>query len=87
MNDEKVNVSDRQQPRPAAAESITVVVNGEVRNFPGPQTIATLLNSLGILEDRVAVEMNRSIVRKRDWSQTLAPDGAQIEIVQFVGGG
>lgn len=87
MNDGEMSMSNQEQSKPAAAESITVMVNGEARSLPAPQTIATLLNSLGILEDRVAVEMNKSIVRKRDWAQTPAPDGAQIEIVQFVGGG
>jgi thiamine biosynthesis protein ThiS len=80
-------VSNQVQAEQTAAESITLVVNGEVLQFPAPQTIATLLESLGIPDDRVAIEMNRSIVRKRDWGGTPAPNGAQIEIVQFVGGG
>jgi thiamine biosynthesis protein ThiS len=70
-----------------AGLSITLVVNGETRHFPAPQTVATLLESLGIPDDRVAVEINKAIVRKRDWAHTSAGDGAQIEIVQFVGGG
>jgi sulfur carrier protein len=69
------------------AEPLTVMVNGEPRRFIAPQTVASLLELLGIEADRVAVEMNKAIVRKRDWAQTAAPDGAQIEIVQFVGGG
>jgi sulfur carrier protein len=80
-------VSNQVQAEQATAQSITVVVNGEARRFPAPQTIATLLESLGIPDDRVALEMNKSIVRKRDWADTPALDGAQIEIVQFVGGG
>ncbi|HWF46812.1 MAG TPA: sulfur carrier protein ThiS [Bryobacteraceae bacterium] len=84
---ERTSVSTQAQAEQKAAQSITVVVNGEVRQFPAPQTVATLLESLGIPDDRVAVEMNKSIVRKRDWAETPAPNGAQIEIVQFVGGG
>ena len=80
-------MSNQAQAEQTAAESITLVVNGEVRRFPAPQTVATLLESLGIPGDRVAIEMNKSIVRKRDWADTPAPNGAQIEIVQFVGGG
>jgi sulfur carrier protein len=80
-------VSNQTQTETAIAESVTLEVNGESRRFPAPQTIATLLESLGIAADRVAVEMNKTIVRKRDWSQTPTTDGSQIEIVQFVGGG
>ncbi len=46
-----------------------------------------LLDWLKIGSDRVAVELNKSIVRKRDWERTLLSDGSQIEIVEFVGGG
>lgn len=80
-------MSNLAQTEETAAESLTVVVNGEARQFPAPQTVATLLESLGIPADRVAVEMNKSIVRKRDWADTPAPNGARLEIVQFVGGG
>jgi sulfur carrier protein len=80
-------VSNQTHGEQIREQSITLVVNGETRQFPTPQTVATLLESLGIPDDRVAVEMNKAIVRKRDWAQTSASDGAQIEIVQFVGGG
>ena len=80
-------MSSQIQTETVTAPSITLKVNGENRRFPAPQTIATLLESLGISADRVAVEMNKTIVRKRDWSQTSTTDGSQIEIVQFVGGG
>jgi thiamine biosynthesis protein ThiS len=33
------------------------------------------------------VELNRSIVRKKDWSTTPIEDGAELEVVWFVGGG
>jgi sulfur carrier protein len=46
-----------------------------------------LLAELGIASDRVAVELNRAIVRKPQWEATPVLDGAQLEIVQFVGGG
>jgi thiamine biosynthesis protein ThiS len=46
-----------------------------------------LLRFLQIDPDRVAVELNRKIVRQPEWSGTAVPDGANIEIVQFVGGG
>jgi len=49
--------------------------------------VAELLAWLGIAADRVAVELNKAIVRRRDWQQALVPGGSQLEIVEFVGGG
>jgi sulfur carrier protein len=68
-------------------DNITVLVNGELREVPEGQSVAALLELLGIPADRVAIELNKSIVRKRDWQAAPVTDGAQIEIVEFVGGG
>ena len=46
----------------------------------------TLL-ALGVLPDRVAVEKNREIISRTRWAETPVEAGAQLEIVQFVGGG
>ncbi len=55
--------------------------------MPAGLHVAGLLQCLAIDGARVAVELNRAIVRKQDWPTTPVPDGAQIEIVWFVGGG
>ncbi len=70
-----------------AAESIRVYINGEARELPPRQTVADLLSTLGLPAERVAIELNKSIVRKREWETTLVNAEAQIEIVEFVGGG
>jgi sulfur carrier protein len=70
-----------------ASESIEVMVNGQRRAVPDGQSVAALLGLLKVGADKVAVELNRSIVRKRDWETTPVPAGANIEIVEFVGGG
>jgi len=36
---------------------------------------------------RVAVELDRRIVKPPDWGATPIAGGARLEIVQFVGGG
>jgi thiamine biosynthesis protein ThiS len=66
---------------------VEVTVNGERRQIPSEQTVAAMLSWLELPSDRVAVELNRRIVRKRDWEQTLVPSASQIEVVEFVGGG
>ncbi|HEY1946509.1 MAG TPA: sulfur carrier protein ThiS [Bryobacteraceae bacterium] len=68
-------------------ESIRIQVNGEDKQAPVDCSVAALLAWLGVAGERVAVELNRAIVRKRDWENTVVPDGAQVEIVEFVGGG
>lgn len=71
----------------AVPETIQLVINGESREVPSGQSVATLLEWLKISSDRVAVELNKEIVRKRDWSNAGIAGGSQIEIVEFVGGG
>ena len=62
-------------------------VNGEPRDVETGKTILGLLGELEITPDRVAVELNRSIVKKEFWATTELRDGAKLEIVHFVGGG
>ena len=70
-----------------SAQLIEIVVNGERKLVASGLTIRRLLEALEIPADRVAVELNKSIVRKRNWEETPVETGAQLEIVQFVGGG
>jgi thiamine biosynthesis protein ThiS len=71
----------------AAAAKIAVSVNGERRQAPAGLNLRSLLVFLEIDVSRVAVELNRRIVRKTDWDSTAVEDGAALEIVEFVGGG
>ena len=67
--------------------SIEILVNGERRSVNEGETVLQLLRSLGLEPSRVAVELNRRIVKQPLWSETEVPAGAELEIVQFVGGG
>jgi thiamine biosynthesis protein ThiS len=67
--------------------AISIHLNGERRTAPEGQTILDLLRSLEIDPQRVAIEMDRRIVKQPNWDSTELHEGAQIEIVQFVGGG
>ena len=66
---------------------ISIVVNGEPRAASEGQTILDLLQLLELDPARVAVELDRRIVKQPLWAVTPLRAGAQIEIVQFVGGG
>ncbi len=69
------------------AETIEIVLNGDRRAVPKGATLAELLGFLGLPADRVAVELNRKIVRKTEWENCRVEANAEIEVVHFVGGG
>ena len=64
-----------------------IVINGESRSVPSQITLQDLIQSLELKQDRVAVELNRQIVRRDRWSETALQDQDRLEIVHFVGGG
>jgi thiamine biosynthesis protein ThiS len=66
---------------------IEITVNGEPQTAPQGQTILGLLQQLQLDPERVAVELDRRIVKQPCWPETVLRTGAQLEIVQFVGGG
>lgn len=67
--------------------NIDIEVNGEQRQIEGGLTVLRYLEALDIKPDRVAVELDRAIVKKAEWPQRVIQAGARLEIVQFVGGG
>jgi sulfur carrier protein len=71
----------------AETKTIQVVLNGEPRSLPTGLTLDRLLAFLEMDPSRVAVELNGAIVRKPDWLSTEVLEGAQVEVVWFVGGG
>jgi thiamine biosynthesis protein ThiS len=71
----------------AGTEFVQIVVNGEVCQAPAGLTVEQLLVFLELDAERVAIEMNKVILRRRSWSTTSVSTGTSFEIVQFVGGG
>lgn len=68
-------------------QTTAITVNGEERTIPRGSSVLALLRELGIDPARVAVEYNRSILRRGEWETTLPEPGAVLEVVHFVGGG
>lgn len=64
-----------------------IVLNGEAREVPGSPTVAELLASLAIDARLVAVEVDRRVVKRDRYVETRLSEGAEVEIVAFVGGG
>jgi thiamine biosynthesis protein ThiS len=66
---------------------LRVYVNGEARELSHPISLAELINQLDLPAARIAVELNRSVIRRNEWNTTMLGDEDRIEIVHFVGGG
>ncbi|HXN29684.1 MAG TPA: sulfur carrier protein ThiS [Candidatus Acidoferrales bacterium] len=64
-----------------------VTINGERREVPDGIAVTALLEHLGMLRERVAIERNLSILPRADWNQTQVRPNDSFEIVHFVGGG
>ena len=64
-----------------------VTVNGEEREIEEGATVAQLLRLLSHAPERVAVELNREVVRRALWAETALGEGDRVEVVHFVGGG
>jgi thiamine biosynthesis protein ThiS len=63
-----------------------VFVNGEERDI-SVLSLTELIAELDLPGGRIAVELNREVVRRSDWGSTMLKDEDRIEIVHFVGGG
>ncbi len=68
-------------------QTVEIVVNGERRSVPAGASVLDLLTSLDLDPSRLAVELNREILKQDRWSETLLAGEEQLEVVQFVGGG
>ena len=68
------------------SSEINITVNGEERNCPLGTSISKLLETMSLKPEKVAVELNRRLVRNAQYATELKP-GDKIEIVTFVGGG
>jgi thiamine biosynthesis protein ThiS len=66
---------------------LKIVVNGEEREIADGATVGELVRQLALAPERVAVELNREVVRRAQWSETKLSAGDRVEVVHFVGGG
>jgi thiamine biosynthesis protein ThiS len=66
---------------------MTIKLNGDPHDIPGPLSVSALLEQLDIDARRVAVELNLTVVKKASYDSSVINDGDEVEIVNFVGGG
>ena len=63
-----------------------VRVNGDQREVAEGTTLRQLVAEFKLVPEKVAIELNRRLVRSEKYDQPLN-DGDELEIVTFVGGG
>ena len=66
---------------------MTITVNGDLQEVPEGLNVAALLAHLGLPQDRVALERNRDILPRSQWTATPVQPNDNYEIVHLVGGG
>ena len=66
---------------------MNVTVNGEIKELEAEVSLNRLLELFSLPQQRVAIELNREVVRRQDWETTIVHDDDKIEVVHFVGGG
>lgn len=64
-----------------------LTVNGTEREFAAGSTIADVVAALEVKTDRIATELNLSVIPKAKYAETELNHGDKLEIVSFVGGG
>ena len=65
---------------------MTITVNGQATEVEAGATLRTLLASRSLSPDKVAVELNRRLLKTERYDEPLK-DGDEVESVTFVGGG
>ena len=64
-----------------------VLINGETRKIESELNLRELLEKLELPTTRIAIELNKDVIRKKDWETIKINDADKIEIIHFVGGG
>ena len=64
-----------------------IIVNGETKQLERELNLQELLKKLELPTERIAIELNKTVVRKKDWETVRVADSDKIEIIHFVGGG
>ena len=65
---------------------MTIQVNGQQKEIPDGTTVAHLIAQHNLTPQKVAIELNRRLIRSEKYDTILKPND-ELEIVTFVGGG
>lgn len=66
---------------------MNVVLNGEPTSIPDGLNVRQLIAHLGLDTQPTAVEVNKSLVPRREHERRMIGEGDCVEVVTLVGGG
>ena len=66
---------------------VNIIVNGEAKSFATPINVSNLLQDMGLVGRRVAVEINLEIIPRSRYGEQLLQENDHVEIVRAIGGG
>ncbi|NCV24494.1 MAG: sulfur carrier protein ThiS [Proteobacteria bacterium] len=66
---------------------IEIQLNGKLYSLSEGVNIDSLLEELSIPKGKVAIELNRKVLHKENYTKTVLKNNDQVEIVTFIGGG
>ena len=64
-----------------------ITVNGLEKEIAAGLCVEELLQQDGVSRDYMALELNKRVLRKKLYAETILHDGDTLEIVKLVGGG
>jgi thiamine biosynthesis protein ThiS len=64
-----------------------ITINGEKKEISNELNLSELLKRFSMPQQRIAIELNKEVVRKKDWENIKLSDGDKLEVIHFVGGG
>ena len=64
-----------------------ILINGEGKECEEGISLSALIELLELQPQRIAIELNREVIRRADWKSTVLRNEDRLEIVHFVGGG
>lgn len=73
--------------QPSENAGFEIHVNGDPQRVPAGICVSALLDLMGLAERRVAVAVNREIVRRGSYEQCALAEGDRVEVLEAVGGG
>lgn len=64
-----------------------IIINGESKTVSETLTAQQLLQELGMLDKKLALEINQEIVPRSSLSERILKTGDKVEIIHAIGGG
>ena len=68
-------------------KKINVYINGEKKLISISSNLSDVLKNFDIDANKIAIEINKKVIPKSLYKNTLIKNEDKIEIVQFIGGG